>query len=48
MKTAYVPIKCLELMNTFRKGQAGLWKIEKGIKGEARLITEVSGYTLYS
>jgi transposase, IS6 family len=36
MKTAYATIKGFELMHAFRKGQAKLWMLSPGIRGEVR------------
>ena len=47
MNTAYATIKGFEVMNAFRKGQVDLWKNEKGVRGEVRLINRNFGlYTL--
>ena len=38
MKTAYATIKGFELMHALRKGQAKLWMLSAGIRGEVRLV----------
>ena len=38
LKTAYATVKGFEIMRALRKGQAGLFAIEGGIVGEAKLV----------
>jgi transposase, IS6 family len=38
MKTAYATVKGFELMHALRKGQAKLWMLAGGIRGEVRLV----------
>ena len=43
LKTAYATIKGFEVMRALRKGQAGLFAIQDGIVGEARLVERAFG-----
>ena len=43
LKTAYATTKGFEVMRALRKGQAGLFVIEGGIVGEARLVERAFG-----
>ena len=43
MKTAYATIKGFELMHALRKGQARLWMLSAGIRGEVRLLERTFG-----
>jgi transposase-like protein len=43
MKTAYATIKGFELMHALRKGQARLWLLSAGIRGEVRLVERAFG-----
>jgi transposase, IS6 family len=43
MKTAYATIKGFELMHALRKGQAKLWMLSPGIRGEVRLVERAFG-----
>jgi IS6 family transposase len=43
MKTAYATIKGFELMHALRKGQASLWRLSAGIRGEVRLVARAFG-----
>jgi IS6 family transposase len=43
MKTAYATIKGFELMHALRKGQAKLWMLSAGIRGEVRLVERAFG-----
>jgi len=43
MKTAYATIKGSELMHALRKGQAYLWFLFAGIRGEVRLVERAFG-----
>ena len=38
MKTAYATIKGFEVMRALRKGQAGMFALQGGIVGEARIV----------
>ena len=38
LKTAYATIKGFEVMRALRKGQAGIFAVQRGIAGEARLV----------
>jgi IS6 family transposase len=38
MKTAYATLKGFEVMRAFKKGQVGLWRYQKDVKGEMWLI----------
>ena len=42
-KTAYATIKGFEVMRALRKGQAGLFAVQDGIVGEARLVERAFG-----
>ena len=42
-KTAYATIKGFEVMRALRKGQAGLFALQDGIVGEARLVERAFG-----
>ena len=42
-KTAYATIKGFEVMRALRKGQAGLFAIQDGIVGEAKLVERAFG-----
>jgi hypothetical protein len=43
MKTAYATIKGFELMHALPKGQAKLWMLSAGIRGEVRLVERAFG-----
>ena len=43
MPTAYATIKGFELMRALRKGQAGMFSIGGGIRGELRLVERAFG-----
>ena len=43
LKTAYATIKGFEVMRALRKGQAGMFALEGGIVGEARLVERAFG-----
>ena len=43
LKTAYATIKGFEAMRALRKGQAGLFALQDGIIGEARLVERAFG-----
>ena len=38
LKTAYATIKGFEVMRALRKGQAGMFALQGGIVGEARIV----------
>lgn len=38
LKTAYVTIKGLEAMRALRKGQATIFNLTKGIRGQAHIV----------
>ena len=42
MKTAYATIKGFEVMRALRKGQAGMFALQGGIVGEARIVERAS------
>ena len=43
LKTAYATIKGFEVMRALRKGQAGIFALQGGIVGEARLVERAFG-----
>ena len=43
LKTTYATIKGFEVMRALRKGQAGLFAIQDGIVGEAKLVERAFG-----
>ena len=43
MKMAYATIKGFEVKRALRKGQAGLFALQDGIVGEARLVERAFG-----
>ena len=43
MKTAYATIKGFEVMRALRKGQAGMFALQGGIVGEARIVERAFG-----
>jgi transposase, IS6 family len=43
MKTAYATIRGFEVMHAFRKGQAKLWMLSSGVRGEVRLVERAFG-----
>ena len=43
LKAAYATIKGFEVMRALRKGQAGLFALQDGIVGEARLVERAFG-----
>ena len=43
MKTAYATIRGFEVMHALRKGQAKLWMLSTGVRGEVRLVERAFG-----
>ena len=43
LKTACATIKGFEVMRTLRKGQAGIFALQDGIVGEARIVERAFG-----
>ena len=43
LKTAYATIKGFEVMRALRKGQAGMFALQGGIVGEARIVERAFG-----
>ena len=43
VKTAYATIKGFEVMRALRKGQAGMFALQGGIVGEARIVERAFG-----
>ena len=43
LKTAYATIKGFEVMRALRKGQAGIFALQDGIVGEARIVERAFG-----
>ena len=43
LKTAYATIKGFEVMRALRKGQAGMFALQDGIVGEARIVERAFG-----
>jgi len=43
MKTAHATIRVFEVMHALRKGQAKLWMLATGIRGEVRLVERAFG-----
>ena len=43
LKTAYATIKGFEVMRALRKGQAGIFALQGGIVGEARIVERAFG-----
>ena len=43
LKTAYATIKGFEVMRALRKGQAGIFALQDGIVGEARIVERSFG-----
>jgi len=43
MKTEYATIRGFEVMHLLRKGQAKLWMLSSGVRGEVRLVERVFG-----
>ena len=43
VKTAYATIKGFEVMRALRKGQAGIFALQDGIVGEARIVERAFG-----
>ena len=43
LKTAYATIKGFEVIRALRKGQAGMFALQDGIVGEARIVERAFG-----
>ena len=48
LKTAYATIKGFEVMRALRKGQAGMFALQGGIVGEARIVERAFDRTVRS